>query len=161
MQDIVSKDSFVGTWKLIDFKCIQSEQIVDYPLGKNPQGYLIYTKKGYMCASIMKGNRLNLGLSIEEIQDFKNIGFRLKLLANAMKYIKAALNYLQAAKNYISYSGTYEIVNDKVIHHVTVSLVPDWIGTDLERTFEFAENQLILIAPTEGNKFFHLTWERV
>ncbi|WP_424102388.1 lipocalin-like domain-containing protein [Moorena producens] len=117
---IVSKDAFVGTWKLIELKSVDKEQKISYPYGKNPVGHIIYTKEGYMSASIMMSNRLNLGLSMEEIQNGRNVS-KLQLITNILKYIKATFRYFMAARNYVSYSGKYEIRDNKVIHHVEVS----------------------------------------
>ncbi|MBW4687579.1 MAG: lipocalin-like domain-containing protein [Komarekiella atlantica HA4396-MV6] len=161
IQSIVSKNNLVGTWKLIDFKSIDSQKKIDYPFGKSPVGYIIYTQDGYMSASIMTSDRLNLEMSIAEMQKFRNIALEPRLIGDILKYIKAILRYFQAARNYISYSGQYEIIDNRVIHHVEVSLVPDWTGTDLERTIEFSGDQLVLISPPAGNVSFHLTWQRV
>ncbi|WP_193199862.1 lipocalin-like domain-containing protein [Nostoc sp. MG11] len=160
IQSVVSENDLVGTWKLIDFKSIDSEKI-DYPFGKSPVGYIIYTQDGYMCASIMTSDRLNLEMSIAEMQEFRNVALKPQLIVDILKYIKAILRYFQAARNYISYSGKYEIIDNRVIHHVEVSLVPDWTGTDLERTVEFSGDKLVLISPLAGNVSFHLTWQRV
>ncbi|NEO13878.1 MULTISPECIES: lipocalin-like domain-containing protein [unclassified Moorena] len=156
---IVSKDAFVGTWKLAELKSVDKEQKISYPYGKNPVGHIIYTKEGYMSASIMMSNRLNLGLSMEEIQNLRNVS-KLQLITNILKYIKVTFRYFMAARNYISYSGKYEIRDNKVIHHVEVSLIPDWTGIDLERNFELSEDILVLTASSVGNTFY-LTWQRV
>ena len=156
---IVSKDTLVGIWKLVELKSIDKEQKISYPYGQNPGGQIIYTQEGYMSASIMMSNRLNLELSLEEIQNAKNVS-KLKLITNIPKFIKATLRYFQAAKNYTSYSGKYEIRDNKVIHHVEVSLIPDWIGVDLERTFELSEDILVLTASSMDNNLC-ITWQRV
>ncbi len=109
----------------------------------------------------MTSDRLNLEMSIAEMQKFRNVALKPLLIGDIFKYIKAIVRYFQAARNYISYSGKYEIIDNKVIHHVEVSLVPDWTHTDLERTFEFSGDKLILISPCVGNASFHLTWQRV
>ncbi|NEO76844.1 lipocalin-like domain-containing protein [Moorena sp. SIO4G3] len=155
---IVSQDAFVGTWKLVELKSVDKEQKISYPYGKNPVGHIIYTKEGYMSASIMMSNRLNLGLSMEEIQNGRNVS-KLQLITK-LKYIKATFRYFMAARNYISYSGKYEIRDNKVIHHVEVSLIPDWTGIELERTFEFSEDILVLTASSAKNTIY-VTWQRV
>ncbi len=156
---IVSKDAFVGTWKLVEMKSVDKEQKISYPYGKNPVGQIIYTQEGYMSASIMRSNRLNLGLSMEEIQNGRKVS-KLELITNILKYIKAPFIYSQAAMNYISYSGKYEIRDNKVIHDVEVSLIPDMIGINLERNFELSEDILVLSKLFAGNTFY-LTWQRV
>ncbi|NEQ77699.1 MAG: lipocalin-like domain-containing protein [Okeania sp. SIO2C9] len=147
---------FVGTWKLVE---VSSDKNV-YPWGEHPEGYLIYTADGYMSASIMRSDRCQLGLSLEEMQELSKGGIR-TLVKNLFGYIKGILRYFQAAKGYTAYTGSYEIQDNKVIHHVKVSLIPDWVGTVQERTFKFLGDKLILTAPPVGDVSYVLTWQRV
>ncbi len=158
--NLISKDNLVGTWKLVDFYSVDAKQQVGYPFGKNPTGYLVYTENGYMSVSIMTTNRPLLGLSVEEMQDLKNAKLGLELIANLGKYIKASLRYFSAGRNYLSYSGKYEIRDSTVIHHIEVSLVPDWVGLDFERNVEFSEGQIILTNMVRDTSF-NLTWKLV
>ena len=158
--NLISKDNLVGTWKLVDFYTVDSEKKVGYPFGKNPTGYLVYTEDGYMSVSIMTTNRPLLGLSVEEMQDLKNVKLGLQLIANLGKYIQASLRYFSAGRNYLSYSGKYEIRDSTVIHHLEVSLVPDWVGLDFERNVEFSEGQIILTNMVRDTSF-NLTWKLV
>lgn len=150
-----SVKNLVGTWKLLE---VNSDKDV-YPLGKYPEGYLIYTADGYMSASIMKRDRDQLGLSMEEMQELSkgDIG---TLVKNLFRYIKVTLRYFQAAKSYGTYTGSYEIQDNKVIHHVKVSLIPDWVGTDLERIFEFSGDRLILREQIDDVSYA-IIWQRV
>ncbi len=70
-----------------------------------------------------------------------------------------------AAGTYISYCGKYEILDGKVIHHVEVSLFPNWVGVDQERFFEFQGDRLLLSTPPimyDGKQLTdHVLWERV
>ena len=69
-----------------------------------------------------------------------------------------------AAGGYDTYCATYEIDEGrkKVIHHLRVALVPNDVGADLVRTYEFSGNQLKL-SPTDGLKqgfkFWTVTFE--
>ncbi len=153
--------NFVGTWRLVSWETKTPEGKIAYPFGQNPIGYLTYTENKRMSAAIMKENRLNIEIASEELMKARQVFLRPWLLINSWKYIKAIFRYLQASANYVSYSGKYEIQGNKVIHHVEVSLLPDWTGTDLERTFEFSDSRLLLITPPLGGKPQYLTWERV
>ena len=70
-----------------------------------------------------------------------------------------------AAEGCDAYCGTYEIDEGrrKVIHHLRVALVPNDVGADLIRTYEFSGNQLEL-SGTNGLKpdfkFWTVTLER-
>ncbi len=153
-------EKFVGTWKLLEFKTVESDTNVIYPMGKNPEGYIIYTPDGYMSVCLMMQDRPKLELSMQELLEYKSMKFS-KLIKNLFKYIKATLRYFEASRNYVSYAGTYEIQDNKVIHHLIASLIPDWVGIDLERTFEFIEDRLILSPPNMGNVSSALTWQRI
>ncbi len=158
--NLISKDNLVGAWKLADFYTVDANQKVAYPFGQNPTGHLVYAEDGYMSVSIMMTNRPKLGLSVEEMQDLKNAKLGLKLITNIGKYIKASLRYFSAGRNYLSYSGKYEIRDSTVIHHVEVSLVPDWVGLDFERNLEFSEQQLILTNKVKDVSF-NVIWKSV
>ncbi len=70
-----------------------------------------------------------------------------------------------AFDSYQSYCGTYEVFDDKVVHHIEVSLYPNWIGLAQERFFELDGDKLSLSTPPlllEGvQQTAHLIWQRV
>ncbi|MFC1950974.1 lipocalin-like domain-containing protein [Chloroflexota bacterium] len=136
---------FVGTWRLVSFEVRSNEGKVYYPWGEHPVGYIMYNEDGYMSVSMMDPSRSLFGVS--------------DLPRGTMEQ-KAA-----AADKYISYAGTYETRGGKVIHHVDVSLFPDWVGGDQERKFKFEGNRLVLSTdPSPGDakgKTGHLIWEIV
>jgi hypothetical protein len=70
-----------------------------------------------------------------------------------------------AADTYISYCGRYEVQRDTVIHHIELSLFPNWVGVDQKRALQFDGNRLLLSTPpilVEGTeRTSHLIWERV
>jgi hypothetical protein len=53
----------------------------------------------------------------------------------------------RAFDTYLGYSGTYEQRGDRVMHHVTASLFPDWSSSDQVRLMELDGDQLILRVP--------------
>lgn len=158
---IVSKDALVGTWKLVEVKSVDKEQKNIYPYGKNPVGYTIYTQDGYISSSIIMSNRLSLGLPIQEI--FRMAYGGKPKITNLFNYLKATLRYVQAGNKYASYICKYEIRDNKLIYHIEVSLVPDFIGTDLEMAFEISEDQLVITRLYGENKDNSViaTWKRV
>jgi hypothetical protein len=157
----MTKSDLVGTWKLISWETKKPDGTNEYPFGDNPIGYLIYTKDEYMSVNIMRENRLPIAVASEELMKVRQIFLKPWLLINAWKYLKATLRYLNASANYVSYSGKYSLEGDKIIHHVEISLIPDWTGTDLVRTCKMLDNQLLLITPPLGDDPQYLTWERV
>ena len=142
---MMSKASFVGIWQLVSYELRRADGHVTYPLGKDAVGYIMYNENGYMSVTIMEGNRQNFSSEIA-------------LRGTAEEKVKAFDTYL-------SYSGKYEVQETKVIHHVEISYYPNWVGTNLERTYEFDGKRLTLSAPTSsrsGTEYTaRLVWQRV
>mgnify|MGYP002725654848 CR=1 FL=1 len=70
-----------------------------------------------------------------------------------------------AIEGYVSYSGRFEVEGEKVVHHIEVSLFPNWIGVGQERLYEFEGERLTLSTPlmlTGGRQLStHVIWVRV
>ena len=136
----------VGTWKLIS-------STVQYPdgrlapdpnFGPSAKGYLFYDTTGHMCIQLMNPNRF----------DWRN------------PTRPTAQQLASAINGYYSYCGTYELrENDTlIIHHIELALVPNEVGTSVQRQVTFAADRLNLVAEgTSGGQrlTFTLTWERV
>ena len=138
-------DAFVGTWRLVSFEFRTMAGQVNYPYGKDAIGYVIYSQDGYVAFTVMSANRPQ---------------FASADIAAGSSEEKAA-----AVDTYFSYCGTYKVRGDRVIHHLEVSLFPNWIGGDQERIFEFKDNRLILRTPPlpwgGREQTGMVTWERV
>jgi len=140
----MAENPFVGTWALVSFELRSMNGLVHYPLGKDARGYIIYGQDGYMSVAFMSVGRPNFksgdarGGSVEE-----------KVLA---------------VDTYFSYCGKYELQGDKVVHHIEVSLFPNWTGEDQVRFYKLDGDQLILSTPpflVEGiQQTAHLIWKR-
>jgi hypothetical protein len=44
----------------------------------------------------------------------------------------------------VAYAGGYSFDGDRVVHHVELSLFPDWVGSDQERSVKLAGARLTL-----------------
>jgi len=59
----------------------------------------------------------------------------------------------------------YEVDDDRVVHHIEVSLFPNWVEVKQERMFELNGDRLTLSTPlmlVGGRQLStHLIWERV
>jgi|SRR5579859_2734889 len=137
-------NSFEGTWRLVSAVTKTTSGEITHPFGKDAVGYLIYSQGGYMAVAIMQPNRTN----------FASADIR----AGSLEERVAAFD------TYVSYCGTYEVKGDKIVHHVELSLFPNWSGVDQERFFEISGDQLTLrTAPMtmEGvERTAHLIWHR-
>ena len=87
-------------------------------LGAHPVGLLIYEPTGYLCNGIMNPDRTKWADESSGTQ----------------------VEMANAAEGYDTYCATYEIDErrKKVIHHLRVALVPNDVGADLIRTYEFS-----------------------
>jgi Lipocalin-like domain len=136
----------LGTWRVVSMTDtrLDGTEVPDLYLGAHPVGLFIYDATSYMCGDRMNSDRTNWA---EESH-----GTPIELAA--------------AAEGYDAYCGTYEIDEGRktVIHHTRVALVPNDVGTDLIRTFEFSGNQLKLSGTnglTPAFKSWTVTLERV
>lgn len=104
----------------------------------------MYDKSGYMSAIISRNDRKNLTEN-----DFG-------LLPDEEK--------IELAKGFLAYSGKYEFLGKKILHHVELSYIPNWIGTSLERFYEFSKENLILSTlpvRLRGKEYVgYLTWRK-
>jgi len=142
----MASNPLTGTWKLLSWenRSVEDGQ-VSYPLGKDATGYIMYNYDGYMFVAIMAPNRLR---------------FAADDLLSATKEEED-----QAEETYVSYCGRYDFLGDKVVHHVEMSLFPNWIGVDQERLVDLRGKRLTLSTQPlllRGiQQTAHLIWERV
>ena len=115
---------FEGTWRLVSAVAKTSSGEVTHLYGKDPIGYLIYTPDGYMAVTIMPPGRPNF--------------------ASADIRAASVEERVSAFATYLSYCGRYEIKGEKIVHHIELSLFPNFSGTEQERFFEIFGDQLTL-----------------
>jgi hypothetical protein len=130
---------FVGAWRILSVTDTRPDgtEIPDLYLGPHPSGLLLYEATGYMCFGVMNADR-------NKWADQSN---------------GTPAEMATAAEGYDSYCGTYEINEGRktVVHHVRVALVPNDVGTDLVRKYEFSGNQL-KFSGTDGLKPGFKSW---
>lgn len=141
----MNEDQFIGTWKLISFELRSSDGQITYPFEKKPVGYIMYNQDGFMSVTFMASERP-------------------KFASNDPQ--KGTTEEKSSAMDtFFSYCGRYEVQDNKVVHHIEVSLFPNWTGMDQERLYEFNDNRLTLSTPPFQvggvEQTAHLIWERV
>jgi Lipocalin-like domain len=126
----MSRDQFIGVWKLTSFEFRLADGIVIHPMGSGVVGTLIYDPSGYMALQLMEPDR----------PEFESGDW----LRGTAEEIKAAFEGCMA------YYGTFEIDEPKsmVIHHVQGSTFPNWVGVDREQFYEFSRDRLTLTTLT-------------
>ena len=140
----MSNEKFIGVWKLISLELRNSNGEIAYPMGQDPEGYIFYSVDGFMSVAFMEQGR----------RRFASNDIRGGTLEERA----------EAAHGYFSYCGTYEVQEKQIIHHIEVSLIPNWISVDQVRLFEFDNDLLTLSTPpflVEGKEqTAHLVWKR-
>ncbi len=120
------QNPLVGSWDLVSFEIHRKNGKTHLPFGSNARGLLIFTDTGRVTANLSQNGRMEVRSG--DMMD--------------ATHEEMATNF----RGYISYFGTYEYDADKktVMHHVTGSLFPNWIGDTLIRKARLDGNRLEL-----------------
>jgi hypothetical protein len=140
----MSFEDFIGTWKLVSVELRRGET-TQYPFGEDPDGFIMYTHEGRMAAFVAPKNRLLFKSS--------------DIMGGSTEEKVAAVD------TFVSYCGRFEVLSDRVVHHVEMSLFPNWVGGKQERFFKFEGTCLTLsTAPLLAYgemQSAHLIWEKI
>jgi len=144
-----SSKELVGSWRLVDWTVTVGDRS-RRPWSGKATGLLTYTEDGRMWAALMATDRPHIPT---------------KTLSAAPPHIRAS-----AASGFVTYAGSYSVDGDDVVHHVEVSLLPNWVGTDERRHVGWVETgdglDLELTTPpteTDGGRVAvqRLQWTRI
>ncbi len=136
------KDRLVGVWTLLSAVTSTADGKVSNRYGDKPSGRIAYDSSGRMSAILMGADRKKVAaLDLRDASDSES---------------KSVL------QSFTAYYGTFDVdtVNQTVIHHVEVSLDPNWVGTDQVRGYEFIGDNLILTASRLPGLKTRLVWQR-
>jgi hypothetical protein len=137
--------SLEGTWRLLAVEGRSEGRTISTPFGLRPIGRLVYMSDGRMSVMIMAAARAKFG----------SHGLRAGTGPE-----KAA-----AFDSFLAYSGRYERLEDRVIHHPDVASIPDFVGVPEERFVSLDGDRLILSTPPmleDGRiRTFVVVWQRV
>jgi Lipocalin-like domain len=141
----MSSNPLVGTWRLLSWENRTLDGEVSRPLGDHASGYIAYTEDGYVFVAIMGPTRKR---------------FVAEDLLGGTSAEKAG-----AAETYVSYCGRYEFLGETVLHHVELSLFPNWVDVTQERLVEISGDRLTLstrpLLLHGRQQTAHLLWQRV
>ncbi len=143
------KNEIIGSWKLLSYIEVPvggGESL--FPLGKSPNGNLIYSPDGYMSVQISASD---------------------EMIFSSDDRILASMEELQMRiQRYIAFGGRYVVDNDMacVIYSIENSLYPQWENTKQIRKLDFEGDilyQKSLEPIRSGGQFVHayMTWKRV
>jgi hypothetical protein len=145
MDKVHARGALVGAWRLLSWENRAADGQITYPMGADALGYLLYTADGRFSVTISRRGRA---------------GFAAGDLLSGTTEEQA-----RAVEGFVAYAGRYSFHGDRVIHHVELSLFPNWVGSDQERWVELAEDRLTLSASplllAGRQQIPRLVWERV
>jgi Lipocalin-like domain len=124
---MIKKEQLIGAWQLESYTVQDVESgEVSYPMGRNPEGLILYTTDGYMSAQLSSAGR-------DRFESGDIFG------ASANEYSKAG-------RSYVAYSGPFHFDEKKgrLEHEMFVSFFPNWKGQRQVRLFEIDKDRLHL-----------------
>jgi hypothetical protein len=137
-----TNDKLVGTWKLVSASSTTSKgERNETPYGAGPAGFLTYTEEGRVTSVVGYGGRkpLSIDATLEE--------------------------RAEAFDTFLAYTGQYTLSGEKVIHHIEISSIQNYVGKDLVRSIKFDGNRITLVTPptlVNGKiQTIELTWQRL
>jgi hypothetical protein len=136
----------IGRWNLTSFEEGSGES-TGYPLGRDAIGQIVYDAAGNMAVQIMKAHR--------------------PLFASGDQGVGTSEEMSAALGGYVAYCGTYSVDETArvVTHSLTMSLFPNWVGTEQRRHVVFNGDQLTLSTPAMSflgqTRLYRAVWRRV
>ncbi len=143
---MITKQELLGTWQLESWTIGYADSDrFSYPYGEDPRGLLLYAGDGWMSVSISLAERAALP---------EDVSFR--KMPDAVK--------AGAFTSYFHYAGRFEVENGDVIHFVTQSLNPNFVGSRQLRHAELDGQTLVLSGKDRAGevaRFHSLVWHRI
>jgi len=140
-------ERLVGAWILEAYEAEDPDGSVRAPFGPAPAGLLVYGADGRMTVQVMDPRRPGWERRVDGPERLRQMG--------------------AGAEGYIAYAGRFDVEEDPVptvVHHVELSLVPNWVGRPQRRTAVLEGDRLRLTAqPLEvagRTTIPRLTWRR-
>jgi Lipocalin-like domain len=145
MNEVQAPDALVGAWRLVSWENQAADGQVTYPMETDARGYVIYAADGRFSITISRRDRA---------------GFAAGDLLSGTTEEQA-----RAMEGFVAYAGRYSFHGDRVVHHVELSLFPNWVGSDQQRWVELDGDRLTLSASplllAGKQQVPRLVWERV
>ncbi len=143
MQNITQKD-IEGLWDLLSMEQRYDDGRVIYPFGRSVEGRIYYGADKSMFCAIQKRGRTPF--------------------ITGKQWTADDTEKARAYNDYLTYCGRYEMDGDTAIHHIEISLYPDWIGNQQVRKIRLVDGKLHIAARLEDNtpeaRTSLLIWER-
>ena len=147
----MSARDFIGSYRLQSFELIFDDGSVEYPLGRDAEGLIVYTREGFFSGQMMQRGRPRFAQARQSAAQ-KDFGSDAE--------VRAAFN------GYVAYYCRYDVdESQRIVNHRIVSaLIPNWEGQVNVRHYEFRDYLLVLKSPSmtvngkPGRSVLH--WQR-
>jgi hypothetical protein len=141
-----SKESLVGTWRLVSHTETTDKGEVKKPDGEHPTGFLTYTADGRVSAIFTHEGR--------------------KPLSNLPPEAAPREEIFAAFTSLVAYAGSYSIAGDKVTHHIEAAYLQNLVSTDIVRSMKLEGDRLTLsfgphVYQGVSVPYNELVWERL
>jgi len=138
----IDKAELRGRWRIVEWVQRYDDGRERHPFGRNPQGFIQYDDDRMFCFVCSAGRKPLRGTQWE------------------VPEAERAAAYTSC----FTYSGTYEVTGDAVLHSVDLSLNPNWVGTIQRRHAELRAGRLVISARMEEGtseaRTAELVWQR-
>lgn len=140
-------ESPLGTWRLVSYHTETADGTRTFPLGEDVAGIAMYLPNGRVSIQFMRNNR--------------------PLFKSGDAWRGTLEEEKAAFEGFFAYTGRYTLdaARSRVTHHIEVCSAPNYVGTDLERTFSISANRLTLRTPPRQlagqTSSSTLIWERI
>ena len=130
MARVVDIEKLYGTWKLVSFTqhFVATGETIDL-FGRNPSGFLSYSRDGRMNAILVKDKR-------PRPADMAQV---------------TAEDMVQLFSSMYAYAGTFTIDGNTVTHHVDISWNENWTGTPQLRNVRLDGEKLYISTNPQSN----------
>jgi len=141
-----TKESLVGTWRLVTAKDTTDTGEVKDAYGQNPTGFLSYTSDGRVMAVIANGGRKPLSVPDKDSAPVEERA--------------------EAFSTFAAYAGSYSFTGDTVIHHFEAASTQNLVNTDGVRFVKIEGDRLQMRTPPLVAGGVHIAyrefiWERL
>lgn len=137
------KEDVRGRWRVVSWEQVYDDGRIVHPMGEKLEGFLHYDE-----------DRVYILITAADRPPFRTGG-----QWNAANVEKAS-----AYDTCLCYAGRYEVLDEHIVHHVDVSLFPNWVGGSQRRRAELVDGRLTLSGRLEVGtaeaRTVRLTWER-
>jgi hypothetical protein len=141
------RERLLGAWQLRTWESIGDAGAVEHPMGADPEGVVVYTPDGTMMTTIGRRGRspISGGDMLAGPDDER----------------------LAAFGSFLAYTSRFHLEGTDVIHHVVMSLFPNWVGGDQRRHVALSadggdlelSSDAMLLRGTMSRQV--LTWRRI